>query len=47
MSDTVVQLNKSRAENESLDLTTWRSSVILAKEISVGPGGRVVLINMN
>lgn len=47
MSDAVEQLNKSRAENESLDLTTWTSSVILAKEISVGAGEGAVLISMN
>ena len=33
------QLNKMRAENGSLDLTTWRSSVTLAKEIPVKGGG--------
>lgn len=48
MSNAVEQLNKSRAENESVDLIIWRSSVIWAKEISVGAGEQgVVLISMN
>lgn len=33
------QLNNSRAENGSLDLTTWRSSVILAKKYLSGELG--------
>lgn len=32
---TAEQLNKSRAENGWLQLTSWNSSVILARQISV------------